>query len=429
MALNAATVWEFRTGGSNDNGGGYRTGASGTDYSQQDSAQLTLSDLATDGAGTGLSSATGGFTAAMIGNIIYIKSGTGFTVGWYEITAHTDTNNVTIDRSAGISATGGTGSVGGARAVPTAAHWTALVAGNIIWMGGAVTYTLTEGIIGSAGTLTNMIKLLGYNSSRGDNPTGANRPTIAAGGNTFLTGNYWEMRNIIGTTTNSSGFRANANCLVQNVKAHNTSGTAGRDGMRVEADTKVLYCEMLCNSTGDAVDTSSRNFFYGCYIHDAANGFRGANDNLKVENCIIDTCTNGSNVTTTPHTYINNIFYNCSTAILIAGNNSFTIINNLFDSCTTGVSASSALDSNYLDYNNWNNNGTDVSNVTKGDHATTDDPSFTDAANGDFSNTLSANAMPKTTFPGGLTDNALVQGAVQPAADGGGGESSHVTIS
>jgi hypothetical protein len=36
MALNAAVVWDVRTTGNDTNGGGFRAGAAGTDYSQQD---------------------------------------------------------------------------------------------------------------------------------------------------------------------------------------------------------------------------------------------------------------------------------------------------------------------------------------------------------------------------------------------------------
>lgn len=110
MALTAGTVCEIRTTGSQNAGGGFydRNPGTSVDYSQQDSPQLTLTDLATDGAGTGLSSATGGFTAAMAGNLIQITGGT-LTAGWYEITAYTDTNNVTIDRSDGLSKSGGNG--------------------------------------------------------------------------------------------------------------------------------------------------------------------------------------------------------------------------------------------------------------------------------------------------------------------------------
>ena len=45
MALAAASVVEVRTAGNDTNGGGFVTGASGTDFSQQDAAQCTATDL------------------------------------------------------------------------------------------------------------------------------------------------------------------------------------------------------------------------------------------------------------------------------------------------------------------------------------------------------------------------------------------------
>lgn len=70
---------------------------------------LYLIDLATDGAGTGISSATGGFEAGMVGGYLYIDSGLGFAAGSYLITVYTDTNNITIGSSAGANATLGVG--------------------------------------------------------------------------------------------------------------------------------------------------------------------------------------------------------------------------------------------------------------------------------------------------------------------------------
>ena len=52
MALSASTVWEVRPAtGSDNNGGGFVTGASGTDYSQQGTAQYALTAIASAGAG------------------------------------------------------------------------------------------------------------------------------------------------------------------------------------------------------------------------------------------------------------------------------------------------------------------------------------------------------------------------------------------
>ena len=120
MTVQATAQWWVRTDGDNTNGGGYDSGISGagTNYSDQASAQLSLTDLATASVGsTTLTSATGGFTAAMIGNAIQIVSGTNANAGFYFITGYTDTNTVTIDRSCdsgsgGVS--GGSGKLGGA---------------------------------------------------------------------------------------------------------------------------------------------------------------------------------------------------------------------------------------------------------------------------------------------------------------------------
>src|SRR5216684_2306337 len=96
--ITAATVWDVRpTTGSNLNGACFDStiANAGTDYSQQATAQLSLSDMATTGVTTTVTSVTGGFTAAMIGNCLRIDSGTNWTLGWYQITARTDTNTIT----------------------------------------------------------------------------------------------------------------------------------------------------------------------------------------------------------------------------------------------------------------------------------------------------------------------------------------------
>jgi hypothetical protein len=74
---------------------------------------LSLTDLATDGTGTGLSSVTGGFTAAMVNEYVIIETNTNnFVRGVYKIASYTDTNNVTLASSAGANATAGTGRIG-----------------------------------------------------------------------------------------------------------------------------------------------------------------------------------------------------------------------------------------------------------------------------------------------------------------------------
>lgn len=195
MALSAATVIEVRTDGNDDNGGGFVTGASGTDYSQQAAAQLTLTDLACTTGGAVLTSATGGFTAAMIGNLIQIKSGTHFTAGWYQIIARTDTNTVTLDRDPtdGTNGASGTGSVGGALASPGMMgkllnnHG---VGGMYVWIKSG-TYTITSStalISGGRPYIVGYNKFLtveGYQTTRGDRGT---KPIITT--NQVLGSNY-----------------------------------------------------------------------------------------------------------------------------------------------------------------------------------------------------------------------------------------------
>ena len=205
MPLSAAIVWELRATASanNVNGGGFKAGASGTDYSQQDAAQLNPTDLACADTSTTLTSAAGGFTAAMVGNVIHITAGTNFVVGWYEITAYTNANTVTIDRtaaSAGLNASAGTGYVGGAMSLNSALDsdfFSAVVPGNTIWMKNG-SFTMGESFTGgNNGTAANPIFLKGYNATRGDDPTGTNRPTLTEGALSFWLGQYWQARNII----------------------------------------------------------------------------------------------------------------------------------------------------------------------------------------------------------------------------------------
>lgn len=120
MAIGATTVWRVRAGGDEANGGGYDSAISGagTDYTDQDAHQLSLTDFACVDSTT-LTSATGGFTTVMKGNCIRISAGTNFVTGYYFVTDRTDTNTVTVDRKPvtnGTTGSGGVGRLGGAHA-------------------------------------------------------------------------------------------------------------------------------------------------------------------------------------------------------------------------------------------------------------------------------------------------------------------------
>lgn len=79
MAFGANTIWDVRTGGSDTNGGGFDPGAT-----------LSITNLTTD-TNTGntaspvVSSASYNFVAGDVGAWLFIKSGTNWIPGWYQI--------------------------------------------------------------------------------------------------------------------------------------------------------------------------------------------------------------------------------------------------------------------------------------------------------------------------------------------------------
>lgn len=207
MALSAATVWEVQTGGNAANGGGFVTGASGTDYSQSGSPHVTI-DGATITAvvhSTTTQLNITGYTVAAgdVGNILQISGGTA-TAGWYQITvADVANNRWTVDRSAGTAAQTATGRMGGCFASPGglgAALAAAGVNGQKAFIK-AGTYTLstsTPNVSGGPLSLLTGTSLYveGYQTTRGDLGTA---PVINAGSVGSIT--ILSAANVSGTNT------------------------------------------------------------------------------------------------------------------------------------------------------------------------------------------------------------------------------------
>jgi len=207
MAFSATVVWEVRSTASDSNGGGFNSAAGGTDYSQQDSAQFTGTDLAGTNANTAtptVTSASHNFVAADVGNIIQINSGTNWIAGFYEIKS-VASNAATLDRACAsvASPTNGTWHEGGALASPgmafgaknhTQGSTTRNGVGNDVWIK-AGTYLITSATPNVSGGVpwdnynsnnsdggvdwTNIARYRGYQTTRGDNGT---RPIIKASG-------------------------------------------------------------------------------------------------------------------------------------------------------------------------------------------------------------------------------------------------------
>ena len=291
MAIHADFVFEVRTTGDDTNGGGYKSSAGTTDYSQQDVAELSLTDCATSGTGvTTLTSVTGGFTAAMVGNSINLSAGTNLTTGLYEITAFTDANTVTLDRSpddtvGGVS--GATGKVGGALASPGMVSGDSRAEGNKVWIQSG-TYAVNNATYGTPNSTIHAldVQLEGYETVRGDltgNEFSTARPLIQASVSsigTILVNGYFSRLRVDGGdglsgNSGSAGY-SNHYIHVENV----VTGFVG-------TSTRCLGCKVVGATTG----YSSVRWCFDCVAGDCTTGFLNNTQGVSWVRCIAYDCT------------------------------------------------------------------------------------------------------------------------------------------
>jgi hypothetical protein len=244
MAFGSDTNWDVRTTGSDSNGGGFNIDLSGIDYSQQDVAQVTYTDLVIGSTNTVLSSASSPFTAAHVGNVINITGGSGFTVQRVQIVGFSS-GTVTCDKACGTAnSTGGSGKLGGSLQTNSAAM-ALCVAGNTVWVK-AGSYTITAGIAMTSSYW------VGYNLVHGDN--GAS-PSISVAArivpSTLLTSQY--VANFAFTTSGSNPcFVLTTGSPVVNLGVLNCSFTGFTYGMSLVGSVLVSFtnCAFISCSTG-----------------------------------------------------------------------------------------------------------------------------------------------------------------------------------
>ena len=404
--MDATTIWEVSpTAGASVNGAGFANLDPGTsvDYSDNAGPIYNQTDGATSGTGvTTFTSATAGFTAAMAGNVLQITAGTNDQVGWYQITVYTNTSTVTLDRApdnGGGGVSGATFAVGGAFDILTDNFVEQLEPGNTVHIKNDGTMTLGGSIfMGKDGTPALPIVFAGYNSSRGDMPTGTNRPLIANGGNTFDSGNYVIWKHIRFTTTNDDGFQLSLGGTGYNLASNNSSGTGDRAAINI-GGAIVVACD-LQSVGGYAVELGTfadDRLIYGSYLHDSVYGVYVPNgaDQERIINNVIDTnSTSGIEFVTASfgHHIVGNTIYGNGVGINGISGNQLVVINNILDGNTTGAIWTTQTDSNYWDYNIWDNTA-DVTLVTKGENAITGDPGLTNPDAGDFTLTSGSNAI------------------------------------
>jgi hypothetical protein len=350
----ANTQWNLRTDGVDTNGGGFVTGGSGTDRSQQAAAFCTSTDLATTG--TAATSAACPFSAASVGNIIQITAG-GCTAGFYHV-ASVAVATATLDRSAGTS-TGCTFALGGALLTPAKAL-AAVGAVNVATVHvKSGTYTITAVLDITTSNPAQMI-WEGYGTTYGD---GGTAPLITTATNSTK---IWKV-----SASNPGGF------TLRNISMSNTAGTRDNgiyspttgpslgllldhcilDGFTVailgnfSTDYYIqglwVFDTEIKNSSSHGISNEGSTHVYYSYIHDNTGdgvNIPGNQDNDQMY--VIDHSVMASNggigfdytsACSACRTVVSNsVFYlNTSDGIKLAANNTnIALMNNIFESNT-----------------------------------------------------------------------------------------------
>jgi len=380
MALHQDTLWEVRTGGNNENGGGFHNRVPGTsvDYTQQNAPQLDLTDLACAGAGNiTITSVVGGFTAAMVGNIIRIHAGANFIVGFYEIVTVNSGNSVDLDRTpaTGVGANGH-GKVGGGQ-VNCDLIDVVVVPGNTVYIenGNYAAHPATT----FNGAYSRALPLIiwGYNGSRGTRPTGVNRPIIQMGVNSFGVSYFAKIRNLAFEGSgadvlilNPSAAPPTATKIVENCKITNlaVAGTVfcvripgGENGWGVFID-----CEF--QGTGGSTSTGIKGeslaaspHVFNCYLHHLTYGIQTSGVNMDSVCAFFSIFANilntgiYNNATNNQRSIVQNcVFTTIGVDGFYNGGVGTTLVNNTFSDCVNSAINSQAT---IVMYNNFFGNG------------------------------------------------------------------------
>lgn len=231
-AVSSDAQWNVQTGGSSAlNGGFFVTGATGTNYSLQNSPQWSVGDAVTNGTQT-ITSATAVFDATIVGNGCYVQGGTGsVAAAWYEVKTFNSATSIDVDRAFGLTA--GTGAVlicGGALDLPSSAIAAILTTGT-----GKYTIWIKSGTYTQTAPLTIAVDLgltiSGYNTTQGDITLSSQltRPLITTATNST---NLWAL-----ASSGTDEFSTIKNLRFTNTASVRASGfiaTGARDLIRIE---------------------------------------------------------------------------------------------------------------------------------------------------------------------------------------------------
>ncbi len=393
-AIGAAVDWDFQPGvGSNNNGGGFKIGATGTDYSTAATPYIVLTDAEVKGGVyTRVYSATANLNdSKLVGNIMCVVSGTNFTAGLYEITAvGTDGDDyMDIDRNcASGNSNDGVANIGGTRAVFTDAFFEALTAGNDVYVkSGTMTLTENLNVAKDGVSSSDRNEIIGYDTTHDDTCDSTDRPIIITGAYTFTFDNYWLIKNLHIITVSSTGVSLDTYAVAENCKIENFSSSADYPALNFSSTTNGIAL------SNELVSIKGMAFWYGSgtlkhakanYLHSSKNGIYtvgNALSNASIMFSIFENITSTAieSVLSQRANVEYNTFNKCVTAYSDSGApEDLYISNNIFnDSSIESITLGTASTSNLLNYNNFYGNTSDVTNITKRCGNIALDPEFT----------------------------------------------------
>jgi hypothetical protein len=274
------------------------------DYTQIATASRTYTDLVITPNANIIQSTANPFTVNMIGNSINISGGTNFTTGVYLITSLSGSSAV-LDRVVGtVSASGGTGSVGGALQ-----NWTGFCS---LTAADAFNTQLYVYVKGSSGTFNwsgvpitaqTAPTIIGYSNVRGD----FGKPTIRL-------------------SANSTAFNTRTTKYISNfiIDGQSNTGTVGVTNNLFQVTNYVVNCDF--KNISIACSFNSGVEIYQCSFENCANtaqGYTRGVRNCVIKNCagVFNYCESGSGNIFINHTgncfylqntgkIMNNTFYN-----------------------------------------------------------------------------------------------------------------------
>ncbi len=409
MGVSANTIWNVQADGSSNHGGGFVSGASGTDYSKTIAASLPANNTVTGAtsAGAGNTVLTANASADWVGNIVNVTAGTNFT------TTAGAARFECISVVVGVSATFSTNVAGASICTGVGAAGAFTVGGALKFYNSATDDTLLEnsipgniwyiksgshsaGAVASlsvGGTSTALLQFIGYTSTQGDTCNGSNRPFITQGGNWSYGGGNTYHANIIfsGSGTAVQLFNgAGGNHRIHNCKFINTSTSANQAAHTIsQHGYLVTNCEFI-SIRGYGSTTASIGNYIGCWFRSSVIGHRNTSVSLSetFTNCLFSgNLTAGLQITS--GTSFGGCFKNCtfygydaSTPVgigvdLASSTVGARIFNGIFYGLTNAVNH--ALASQVVCSEDWNNffgNTTNRTNFVTGPNSIALDPQF-----------------------------------------------------